>query len=523
MTVSTALSRVTGFVRVWVTAYALGVTALAASYHVANNIPNMVFELVAGGIISSLFIPVFMERWKQDSEQDAWRYASSLFNVTLIALGIIAVLATVFASEVVRTQTFRINPQDAELAVFFFQVFAVQIVFYGAGAIISGLLNAHRDFLWPALGPVFNNLTVIVTLLLYVYFSAEDPLLAKWVLALGTTLGVLVMFSVQLPSLIKLKPQYTFRVDLRHPGLQAMGRMAIPTIIYVVTNIVAVSFRNAYAFDVSLEGPAILSYAWMFYQLPYGVLAVSVATAFFTELSDAAGRKDDEVFRKRFAKGVSATAVLVIPSAAMLIALATPLITLYRAGRFLAEDIERVAAVLQWWAAGLFFFAAFMFVLRAFYSLKDTRTPMLVNLALTVPHIGLYAILTTGALGFSGIGLVGIPISDAMFYAAAFVVLIFLLRRKIGGFGGNTLVRTVAGMTVASVVGGTLAAGIAHLMPNPDYSMKIALATVVVAGTFGLLATWGVARLLNIQEVSVAVNLVRKAVAVVTGRKGSRR
>ncbi|MBS3974899.1 MAG: murein biosynthesis integral membrane protein MurJ [Actinobacteria bacterium] len=521
MSMSTGLSRITGFVRVWATAYALGVTALAASYHVANNIPNMLYELVAGGIISSLFIPIFMERLKQYGEEDAWKYASYLFNITVLALGAAAALAIFFAEQVVWTQTFRTDAQDAALIVFFFQIFAIQVAFYGAGAVISGLLNAHRRFLWPALGPAFNNLTVIATLIAYTQIVSVDPTAAKWTLAIGTTLGVLVMFGVQLPSLIALRPKYTWRIDLSHPGLKAMGKMALPTVIYVITNIVAVSFRNAYALDVAADGPATLSYAWMFYQLPYGILAVALATAFFTELSDAAGRQDLEEFRTRFTTGIRATAMLILPASALLIALAHPLITLYRAGKFTAEDVPQVAAVLQWWASGLFFFASFMFVLKTFYSLKDTRTPMLTNLGLTVVHVGLYAVLTTGALGFAGIGLVGIPISDAVFYAMSAILLAYLLRRKIGNFGAGTVVKTIVKIAIAAAIGGGAAFGVAQAFPNPDALPKIALATVLAGGITGLAVTWGAARLLRVQELSYGEELVRKGLSKIGRQKRS--
>jgi len=519
MSISTALSRITGFVRVWATAYALGVTVLAASYHVANNIPNMLYELVAGGIISSLFIPIFMERLKQNGEEDAWRYASYLFNLVVLALVATSALAAIFAEEIVWTQTFRTDPQNAALIVFFFQVFAIQIAFYGAGAVIAGLLNAHRRFLWPALGPVFNNLVAIVTLVIYAQVVTVDQTAAKWILAIGTTLGVFVMFAVQVPSLITLRPKYTWRIDLSHPGLKAMGRMALPTVIYVITNIVAISFRNAYALDVAADGPATLSYAWMFYQLPYGILAVAVATAFFTELSDAAGRENLEEFRERFTNGIRVTAMLILPAAAMLIALAHPLVTLYRAGKFTAEDVPQVAAVLQWWASGLFFFAAFMFVLRTFYSLKDTRTPMLTNLALTVIHVGLYAVLTTGALGFTGIGLIGIPISDAVFYAMSFLLLAYLLRRKIGGYGTGALARTIMKIAAAAALGGAAAFGVAQTLANPDALPKIALATVLAGGVTGLAVTWGTAKLLRVQEITYGENLARKVFSKIRHNK----
>lgn len=513
MSVSTTLSRVTGFVRTWTIAYALGVTALSSAYSVANNIPNMIFELVAGGVISSLFIPIFLEQWEKRGEEDAWEYASYLFNLTTIVLALVAVFGTVFAEQFVRTQTFRSGSGAAEVALagFFFRFFAVQIVFYGAGAVISGLLNAKRNYLWPALGPVFNNLVVIVTLLgFYVPFRHTDPELAKMGLAIGTTLGVLAMFVVQVPALIKMGVRYTPRIDLRHPGLRRMGRMALPTLVYVVTNLVAVSFRNAYAFEVSPEGPATLLYAWMFYQLPYGIFAVALATAIFTELSDQAGRDDWSSFKSTFSRGFKATGMLIIPMAAMLVALSEPLIRLYRAGAFTANDVPVVAEILAWWGGALFFFAGYMFILKTFYSLQDTQTPMLVNLFLTVGQVGMYATLTVGFAGWDGLGLKGIPIADMIFFAISLAVLALLLRRKIGGYDVRGVVWMLARTTIAAAVGGLAAYGVLRLTPGLAVGATGFPLQLLVGGLVGLSVAFGGAWLLRVEEVGIGTDLIRR-------------
>ena len=210
---------------------------------------------------------------------------------------------------------------------------------YGAGSIISGLLNSQRQYFWPAIGPVFNNVVAIGAMLAFVALGGNvtgrrltsGP--APVVLAVGTTLAVLVMFAVQVPAVLKTGWRYSAGSGCATPRCAACCKLAVPTVIYVVTNLVAVSFRNASALAVSVKGVSILTYAWVFYQLPYGILAVALATAVFTELSDAAGRKDTEAFRATFARGLRATGVLMLPTSAIMVALAVPLVTLYRVGR----------------------------------------------------------------------------------------------------------------------------------------------------------------------------------------------
>ncbi len=513
MSVSTAMSRITGFMRTWAMAYALGVTALSASYSVANNIPNMIFELAAGGVLSSVFIPLFIERMQRDGEDEAWKFASYVFNITILVLGVVAVIGTIWAEPFVRTQTFRISAEKAQLAVYLFRFFAVQVVFYGAGMVTTGILNSYRRFLWPAVAPIFNNLVVIVTLLgFYVPLRESHPQLAITGLAVGTTLGVVVMMLVQIPALVKLGIRYTPRIDWKHPALKAIAAKMGPLLIYTITNLVAVSFRNAYAFGATDRGPAILQYAWMFYQLPYGIFAVALATAVFPELSALAEKHDWAGFKAMFASGFRSTAVLIIPMAMLLAALATPLVRLYRAGSFTAADVTVVAGVLVWWAAGLFFFASYMFVLKTFYALQDTKTPMITNAVLTLLHIGLYAVLSTGIAGREGLGIKGIPIADGVFFLVHLGVLGLLLRKRIGSFDIRGITSTVAKVLVASIAGTVAALGVVRLT-EPYADGAGFLVQLLAAGLVGLGISYGAAALLGVAEVRSGVARVRRMIS----------
>src|SRR5574340_1626653 len=394
MSVSTFVSRLTGFLRTWAMGYALGLTVLADSYDIANTLPNMLFELLAGGVLSSVFIPLFMERLKKHGEDDAWRFASYVLNIIVIVLGAIALVATLWPDPFVRSQTMTVPAERAELAVWLFRFFAVQIVFYGMGLVFTGVLNSYRRFLAPAIAPIFNNLVVTVAVLgFYAPFRDTNPHLALTGLAVGTTLGVVTMAAVQIPSLLRLGGHYTARIDWNHPGLRTVARKMLPILVYVVTNLIGVTFRTNSAVATGAGGQAALRYAWQFYQLPYGIFAVALATAIFPELAERATEHDTVGFKRMFARGFRATLVLIMPLAALLATLSTPVITLYRAGRFTAEDVPVVAAVLMWWAIGLTFFAAYMFVLKSFYSLQDTKTPMYTNIAATVLQVTLYAVL----------------------------------------------------------------------------------------------------------------------------------
>lgn len=513
MSISTATSRITGFMRTWAMAVALGVTALSASYSVANNIPNMIFELAAGGVLSSVFIPLFIERMQRDGEDEAWKFASYVFNITVLVLGVVAVIGTIWAEPFVRTQTFRISAEKAQLAVYLFRFFAVQVVFYGAGMVTTGVLNSYRKFLWPAVAPIFNNLVVIITLLgVYLPLKDTHPQLAITGLAIGTTLGVVAMTLVQIPSLIKLGIRYTLRIDWKHPALRTVAHKMGPLLVYTITNLVTISFRNAYAFQASDKGPAVLAYAWMFYQLPYGIFAVALATATFPELSALAEKRDWPAFKAMFSSGFRSTAVLIIPLATLLAVLAEPVIRLYRAGSFKATDVPVVADVLIWWAAGLFFFAGYMFVLKTFYSLQDTRTPMFTNIGASILQISLYAILTAGIAGWTGIGLKGIPIADGIFFMVHLIVLGLLLRRHIGGFDIRGIAWTVLRVLVASLAGAAVALGMMQLTASLASGAGFLL-QLVLAGLPGLGVAYGLSALFGVGEVRTGAARLKRIIA----------
>ena len=523
MSTATTLSRLTGFLRIWATAYALGASGLMSAYSVANNIPNMIFELVAGGIISSLFIPSFMELRETQSDETAWKFASHVFNLAVLALGVLAVIGTLFPQPFIWTQTFRAAAGSAQVtdsATFFFRYFAIQVVIYGAGSVISGLLNSERRYFWPAVGPIFNNVVAIATMLAYQALHTNVHA-ANIVLAVGTTLAVVVMFGVQVPALLKTGWRYSFGLGLSDPALRRMLRLAVPTVIYVITNLVTVSFRNASALAASAKGVSVLTYAWVFYQLPYGILAVALATAVFTELAEAAGKKDWTTFKDTFGRGLRATGILMLPTSALLITLATPLVSLYRVGRFQQSDVAIVASALRWWAVGLIFYAGTMFVLRTFYSLKDTRTPMLVNLATSVLQIALYVLLTTGAGGWAGLGINGIPIADTVFFALTFSILAWLLRTRIGGYDFRGVATTLLRMLAASAIAASLAWGIACLLEPVLGGVSGALLQVSVAGVAGLVIAFALGRAFGVVEISVVTSLFGRTVTRLLPRKES--
>jgi putative peptidoglycan lipid II flippase len=206
--------------------------------------------------------------------------------------------------------------------------------------------------------------------------------------------------------------------------------------------------------------------------------------------------------------------------AAMLIALAEPLVTLYRAGRFTAEDVPIVAEVLTWWAVALFFFAAYMYVLKTFYSLQDTKTPAWTNVFLTVLQVSLYATLTVGIMQWPGLGIIGIPIADAIFFACSLLALGILLRRKIGGYDIRGVAWTIARISLAALAGGLAAYAFVAATTDLGETTFGFLAQLLVGGLIGLGITYGLALLMRVREVSDGATMLRRVFGRALGRNG---
>jgi putative peptidoglycan lipid II flippase len=516
MSAGTILSRLTGFVRQWSMAVALGVSLaahgsipIASAFNISNNIPNMIYELVAGGVLSSLFIPIFMEKLQRDGQSAAFKLTNTLFSLFLLVLGVVALIGTLFPQPFIWTQTFTVSSADSQLAVYLFRFFAVQIIFYAFVALTTGVLNSYRKFFAAALAPLFNNVVVVVVLLgFYLPLRDTNPQLAIVALGVGTTLGVVALFVAQVPALLRLGFRFHWSLDLKDPSLRTMVRKGAWLLVYVGVNMIGLSFRNALATYAMRDGVAALQYAWMWYQLPFGVLAVSYLSAVFPELSETAARRDWEAFKTYFARGLRAMSLLILPSAAMLLALGTPLVSLYRFGKFPASAIPLVTACLAGWTIGLFFFSAFMLVMRAFTAMQDTKTPAIVNIVLTVVQVGLYALLPRLLAG--PYALVGIPLADTAFFALFLVTLLVILRRRVGGFGFAHVLDGWARSLAAAIVGGGAAWGVLLLASGLGAGAGDNILRVVLGAAAGLGISYGVLRILRVDEISYVNGLARR-------------
>jgi putative peptidoglycan lipid II flippase len=336
-----------------------------------------------------------------------------------------------------------------------------------------------------------------------------NPEFAMWWLAIGTTLGVLVQFGGQIPTLLKHGFRFRPLVDLHDPMLKEALKMALPIFVYVMGTVITTSCRNAFALDVAPNGPSTMAYARMWWQLPYGVVAVSLATTLLTELSDCAAREDWQGFREYVSKGLRSTVFLMMPLAAMVGALSIPLIQLFRAGAFTADDVQMVASVLSVWTLCLPFYAGYMYFYQVFAAMRQFVLFAAIDVGLRVVQVFMYAVVVK-----TDLGLLGIPFCDLVFFAAMFMICSWLVRRKVGSFGFRKVAVLLVKGGIAAVIAGALVFGaswaIESFLVIPGLPTVIyALLVCLVCGIPGLVACFALCKLFRMEEFEAMDGILR--------------
>lgn len=507
------ISRITGFMRTWAMAFALGSTMLASSYQVANNLPNMLYELVVGGMLVTAFLPVYVSVKDRLGVKGGNEYASNLLSLTFIVLGFVALLCTIFAPALIYTQSFMNDQSTMGDAIFFFRFFAMQIVFYGISTIVSGLLNASRDYLWSSAAPIFNNIIVTVTFVAYAFVAPSNPELAKFIIAVGNPLGVFMQMAIQLPALrrngIKLRPH----VDLHDPALKETLSIGVPAVVVMTAGLVIVSVQNSAAYGCLDNGPSIIAYARLWFTLPYAFLTVPITTTMFTEISHIIARGDTDSFKRGVVSGSKQILFFMLPFMLYLIVFAEPLVTLYHIGAFTQENIWQIASYLIVLSISLPFYAVNTYLQKALSALRAMKPYSGLMLCASVLQIAFIMVFSTPAAGSLNLGITAVALSETVFYVVLDAACFAYLRHRLGafGFGGMvaSAVRSFALGAAGAFAGWLVMQGCMVVAPM-NGSIVNALISIVAGGLTALVVTFGIALKLHLEEASFVANIANK-------------
>jgi putative peptidoglycan lipid II flippase len=503
----TLLSRLTGLVRVGALTYAIGAVALADTYNLANTTPNIVYELLLGGVLSATLVPVFVDRF-EDGDDDAVSVVLTVATVVLVALTVVGVVLAPLLFALYD------RPELEDVGVPLLRLFLPQMLFYGWTALGTAVLNAKRRFAVPAFAPILNNVIVSGALLAFAARVSDptvdavtDDAAALWLLGLGTTAGIVAMTVPLWPAMRRAGVHPRWQFEPRHPAVATVVRRSGWTLGYVAANQIGLTVMLAVAASTATGLVSAYTYAFIFFQLPHGLVAVSLMTTFVPTLASAWNRDDLDAYRERFGLGLRLLLTGVVPAVVGYLILGGPLVSvLLERGSFDDAAAASTTEVLRYMTLGLPGFSAYLFALRGFFAQGDTRTPFLLNVAQNAVQVALVVLLVPN-LDNPGQGL---GIAYAAAYTIAAVAALVVLDRRVGGVLEGRLASLAARLAVAGVAAALAAAGAVALLSVDD---DAAWQELVVGLPVAAVAFVAAAAALRITE-------VRDLIAAVADRRG---
>jgi len=480
----TLCSRLLGLVRERMISNAFGTTIAAGAFRTAFSVPDLLYYLLAGGALSAVFIPVFSDYLSRGEQKDANRIGSSIANLTVLVLMAGVILEIIFAPYVVRLVGHGYTPGTPlfTLAVNLTRVMCGVVIFTAITGLLSGMLNSYYHFLMPTVVWNVYNLFFIFGIMFLRKLNFHGTPLGIYGVAIGVVMGAIAMALLQIPHVIKYGFRYHPIIDFKHAGVQQVLRSFVPVMFGLSLSFLNLQFipMSIASLTPALSGSslaqvdavkaaavAVIYAANRIVLLPMGIFAVAVATAAFPQMSQLASAGDLPELRSTVARNLKAILLLVIPSAVGIIVLAKPMIALLNGGgKFDMQDINTAAFALTLFTWGLLGLSLLQLINRAFFSLKDVITPVIVGILMVGSNIVLGWLVTVHTTVRYG----GTALATSLTTTLAALVLIELLRRRLRGFGGRDLLVTFIKIGVASAVMGAVAYFVAaFLAPSVSY------------------------------------------------------
>ena len=516
MAIGSLFSRITGFIRTLAIAAALGAAGVGDAFNGANTFPNMVYELLLGGVLTSVIVPLLVNAQVHDKDRGV-AYTQRLMSLATVALAIATLLAVAAAPLIARA--FVAEPAKRELTSMFATLLLPEIFFYGMAGMFTALLNVKHVFGPGAWAPVVNNVIAILTVGIFLTLPGPHTLLPSTitnpqilVLGIGTTLGIAAQAAVLIPFVRRTGFRWKWRLrgtPEEEDRMKEAGSLTAWVLGYVAASQVGVVVIIKVAFGLSDGAVTNFTFADLLFQVPYGVLGVSLLTALMPRMSRSAARGDTAAVVADLSLGARLSAVALIPVTAAFIVLGPSLTTALFIGRMTVDEARLVGTTLAWAAFGLLPFAFVMLQLRVFYAMRDARTPTLVNICMVLAKIILVLLAREVLSGDAQV--IALNVSTSLSYIVGAVLGHVLLTRRFGRLGFRTVARTVGRIAIAAAIAGVIAWGgvyVAHLIAG---SGRVGSFVALILGGIPAIVVFVIAgRALHISELSDILGALRR-------------
>lgn len=518
----TMVSRILGFAKTFVLAYAIGQNASpsANAFAVANQLPNNIYALIAGGLLSAVLIPQIVRAMKNGTD-GGQAYVNKIVTLGGSVFIVITIVATALAPLLVRLYTTSSDtrgPAATDLAIAFAFWCLPQILFYAMYSLLGEVLNAKQVFGPFTWAPLLNNVIAIAGLVVFIaLYGSGGSAVGEWtpakiaLLAGSASLGVFAQAAF-LPFFWK-RAGLSFRPDFRWRGvgLKSTGTAAGWLFAMILVTQIAGIVQSSVAWKGQNDGPgnAVLGNAWLIFMLPHSIITVSIATAYFTRMSHDAERGDLASVRRNLSLSLRIVGLFTVFASVALVVVAVPFGRLYE-GTF--ESALQVGAVLVAYMPGLVLFSMLFIIQRVFWAMHDHRTPFLMQCIQSVLFvIGALAVSTfpTSVIG------IGVAACTTLAGTAQTIVALVLVRRKLGSIEGPVVTRSHVQFVIAALIAGVVGLLVVNFFgafSSAGFAMSDrtgALITIVLTGAVMVLVYFGALVVAKNGEIKNAVGMVK--------------
>jgi putative peptidoglycan lipid II flippase len=436
-------SRIFGLIRDNRNAYFFGATGSMSAFEAASIVPKNIYELLVGGMVSAALVPVFSEYAAQKESKELWHLVSVMLSLVVVVMGGFLLLAELAAPLLTRALVGGFNMPLQNLTSGLIRIISPSIIFFGVSGLLTAVLYAQQVFTYPAIGAaVFNLGGILGTQLLARRIGVAS-------LTLGIVLGAFLQTAVQAPGLRGARLR--FSLDLQHPALRRIIVLYIPVVVSLIVSQIGIVIDRNLASRVGEQAIAWMAAATRLREFPLGLVSTAVSMAVLPALSRLNLRTGREEFKDTVGLGLRMVLVLIIPAVVGLWILGPSIIALiFQHGEFTAIDTLQTSRALTCYLLGTPFAAVDLLLVFAFYSQKDTVTPVIVGIVCVFIYLAVAPTLAFVA----GWGMLGLVVANSVHLGAHSVIMLSLLRRRIGTLAKQQLLLTMVKIALASAVMG---------------------------------------------------------------------
>jgi len=423
------LSKISGLVRDQIMTGYFGITYDTDAFTWAYFIPNLFMVLFAESLIVAAFIPIYSAYLKRNQKDDLKIFVNSVVNIMALVFLIISTIIFILSPEIGALLSKIANGQmDVYKFVVMNRIMIFSLVLLSLSSLATGILNSHNIFTIPSLAPfVLNVITVIFVVLLFRHLGIYS-------MAIGTIVGSLMHLVVKLPQLKTSPLKYRYTINFKHKGVREIFSLMLPILLSLGAVQLNNGVDNFFALNLGGGNTTALTLSWRVANLPLGVFSVAIVTVLYPLLSRQAAGDDTKGIKESFSLGVREIGYMMIPATAGLVILSYPIIkVLFERYNFSPGDTKKVAYILIFHSLGLIFFGLLMILNRIFYAFKNVKTPLKIASFSIIVNLILDWIL----IKFMGVS--GLALSTSLVALCNVVILVVILRKKIGNFGGRRI------------------------------------------------------------------------------------